>query len=156
MEITLDDTLVQTRIVPQIRCENRCNGDTCMKDQRYSVFRAPKFLFVTLETGSASGMDPQILQPLQMKSNLISTCFSYRLNCFIIITKDGRTFIIQPEPNSGYVAYNHVTKVYEPLFGYHFDDFIAAAAADIVLCYESKDDTDATLALATSPLDFDS
>ena len=156
MEIALDDTLVQTRIVPKIQCSKRCDGDTCIRDQRYSIFRAPKFAFVTLETTAARAMNQQIQEPMFIKSNLIEKSFSYRLNCFIIITKDERTFIVQPKPNNAYVAFNHVTKVYEPLFGYQFDDFIAAAAGDIVLCYETDNDIEVNPKLATSSLDVSS
>ena len=156
IEIPLDDILVQARIVPKVQCSNRCDGDTFIKDQRYSIFRAPKFVFVTLETTSAGAMNQQMQQRMYIKSGLIEKSFSYRLNCFIIITKDERTFIIQPKPNNTYVAFNHVTKVYEPLFGYHFDDFIAAAAGDMVLCYETDDDIELLPKMAMSSLDLNS
>jgi hypothetical protein len=138
MEIALDDTPVQPRIVRKIQCSKRCDGDTYINDQHYCIFRAPKFVFVTLETGSAEAMNLQIQQPMYRKSNLIQKSFSYRLDHFIIITKDEHTFIKQ-NPDNTYLALNHVTKLYEPLFGCHFQDFIAAAAADIVLCYATDD-----------------
>jgi hypothetical protein len=147
MEIALDDTLVQARIVPEIQCSKRCDGDAYINDQRYSIFRAPKFVFVTLEMTSAGAMNLQIQQPMYMKSNLIGKSFFYRLNHYIII---------KPNPDNTYLALNHVTKLYEPLFGCHFHDFIAAAAADIVLCYETDDDIDINSKLATSSLDLSS
>jgi Ulp1 protease family, C-terminal catalytic domain len=156
MEIALDDTLVQARIVPKIQCSKRCDGDTIINEQRYSIFRAPKFVFVTLETASAGAMNLQVQQPIQMKSNLVGKSFSYRLTHFIIITKDERTFIIKPNPDNTYLALNHVTKLYEPLFGCNIHDFIAAAARAIVLCYETEDAIDINSKLATSSLDLSS
>lgn len=147
MEIVLDDTLVQARIVPKIQCSKRCDGDTLINDQRYSIFRAPKFVFVTLETATAGAMNLQVQQPIYMKCNLIGKSFSYRLNHFIII---------KPNPDNTYLAFNHVTKLYEPLFGCHFHDFIAASAGDIVVCYETEDAIDINSKLATSSLDLSS
>jgi hypothetical protein len=57
--------------------------------------------------------------------------------------------------NSQYAVYNKDKKSYESLTGYQFDDFITAAATNIVLCYKTDDTAYPNPTLTTSTLDMD-
>ncbi|CAF1651702.1 unnamed protein product, partial [Rotaria magnacalcarata] len=82
------------------------------------------------------------------------SCFNYDLYCFIVVTKDDRTLLVKLISNNEYSVYNNDTKAYEPLLGYHFNDFIIASSTNIVLCYKTNDDLDLFPTFQPSTLDM--
>jgi hypothetical protein len=94
-----------------------------------------------------------VLAHTYIKCKLIKKSFAYNLCCFIVVTKDERTLIVKPMLNNQYSVYNNVTKSYESLPGYHFNDFITAAAANLILCYRTEDTLELNPKFTESTLD---
>jgi len=166
-EISLDDTLLQTKLVPKIRCKNQCEGYSCTSSARYSVLDIPQFVFVTLATNSikkktklitatttTDKYQKNVQEQIYIKCDLIQSCFVYSLCCFIVVTKDERTLLVKLMPNKQYSVYNHDSKGYEPLINYQFDDFVAASASNIVLCYKADDAAELNPTLTSTILDM--
>ncbi|CAF1324255.1 unnamed protein product [Adineta steineri] len=162
-EISLDDTLIQPRLTPKIQCKNQCEGYTFTKEARYSILAIPQFVFVTLTTNSIQNKtnttttntyNTNIHEQIYIKCDLKQNSFTYNLYCFIVVTKDERTLLVKCMGNNQYSVYNTDTKGYESLANYQFDDFVAASAANIVLCYETKDTIDLNVTLTPTTLDI--
>ncbi len=151
-EISLDDTLLQTKLVPNIQCKN-CAGCTYTTNERYSIFQIPQFVFVTVKnnwkTNTANTTKKKLTitdnyqkyaeEQIYIKCDLKQYCFTYRLFCFIVVTKDERALVVKSMPGGQYAVYNNDKKLYEIHADYQFDDFLAASGTNIVLCYNTAD-----------------
>jgi hypothetical protein len=155
--------------VPKIKCKKQCPGYIYITNERYSIFELAKFVFVTLTnkpvknkkstTRTPITTDNQYTKDVQeqiyIKCNLKQSSFTYCLCCFIVVTKDDKTLIVKPMRNNQYAVYNNDKKSYEPLTGYQFDDFIAASATNIVLCYKTDDMVQLNTTFTPSTLDME-
>ncbi|CAF4316724.1 unnamed protein product [Rotaria socialis] len=150
-EISLDDTLLQAKLAPKIRCRQHCEGYTFTRNANYSILEIPTFVFVTFTVNSAKNStkssttdksNESFHKQIYVTCDLTQSCFNYDLYCFIVVTKDDRTLFVKLISNNEYSVYNNDTKAYEPLLGYHFNNFIIASATNIVLCYKTNDDLD--------------
>ena len=145
-EISLDDTLLQLKLVPKIRCKKQCTSYVYTTITRYSVLEIPQFVFVTLtnnpikseaNTTTTDKYNKCVQEQICIKCNLQQSSFTYCLCCFVVVTKDEQTLLVKPTTNNQYAVYNNDKKSYESLIGYQFDDFITASATNIVLCYKT-------------------
>lgn len=150
-EISLDDILLQPKLLPQLRCDKQCSGHILTKYARYGIFDTPKFIFVTLdntpnkETSSkltkamtTTENDRPIIHPqIYVKCDLKQICFTYKFWCFIVTTRTGTTMIVKQIDDKTYAAYNNDSKSYEPLPNFQLDDYIKASGAKIAFCYKN-------------------
>ncbi|CAF4782667.1 unnamed protein product [Rotaria magnacalcarata] len=162
-EISLDDTLLQTKLAPKIRCRQHCEGYTFTRNANYSILEIPTFVFVTFTVDSAKNStkssttdksNESFHKQIYVTCDLTQSCFNYDLYCFIVVTKDDQTLLVKLISNNEYSVYNNDTKAYEPLLGYHFNDFIIASSTNIVLCYKTNDDLDLFPTFQPSTLDM--
>lgn len=155
-EISLDDTLIQPKMTPKLKCAKECEGGWYRKNGHYIIFKIPQFIFVIFsekpkfgnssekpiptQTGTTSDTYSCVpRQQIHTKCKITQTCFNYDLYRFLVITKDEQTLIVEPTINDKYKIYNKVTKSYEDLPNYRFEDFLGAAATNIILCYATYD-----------------
>jgi hypothetical protein len=168
-EISLDDTLLQTKLVPKIQCTTLCDGRAVMQNARYSILEIPQFVFVTAKrnsikknsntarttTTTTETYNNNVHEQIYIKCDLKQCCFTYNLYCFIVVTKDETCLVIKPMIDNEYAVYNGNTKGYETLAGYQFDAFITASATNIVCCYKTTDPLESDPILIPATLDMD-
>jgi hypothetical protein len=92
-EISLDDTLLQTKLVPKIQYTTLYEDKTVIQNTRYSILEIPKFVFVTAKrhsikknsntarttTTTTETYKNNIHEQIYIKCDLKQCCFTYNL-----------------------------------------------------------------------------